>query len=51
MHYSVADLNIAALAPDAYDVVVAHSILHHVESLSSVISRRCLDGDTGSFQR
>jgi len=33
LHYSVADLNVAALEPDAYDVVVAHSVLHHVENL------------------
>ncbi len=32
-HYTVADLNTATLEPNAYDVVVAHSILHHVENL------------------
>jgi SAM-dependent methyltransferase len=31
--YSVADLNRDALEAGAYDVVVAHSILHHVEQL------------------
>ena len=31
--YSVADLNVAALEPNAYDVVVAHSVLHHIENL------------------
>lgn len=33
IHYSVADLNRDALEAGAYDVVVAHSILHHVERL------------------
>jgi SAM-dependent methyltransferase len=33
LHYSVADLNVAMLEPNAYDVVVAHSVLHHVENL------------------
>ena len=33
VRYSVADLNVATLEPDAYDVVVAHSVLHHVENL------------------
>jgi SAM-dependent methyltransferase len=33
LHYSVADLNVATLEPNAYDVVIAHSILHHVENL------------------
>ena len=32
-HYSVLDLNRDAIAPGTYDVVVAHSILHHVENL------------------
>jgi len=33
VRYRVADLNVAELEPDAYDVVVAHSVLHHVENL------------------
>jgi hypothetical protein len=33
VRYSVADLNVAELEPDAYDVVVAHSVLHHIENL------------------
>src|SRR5437764_12411733 len=32
VRYSVADLNVATLEPDAYDGVVAHSVLHHVEN-------------------
>ena len=33
IHYGVVDLNHDTLEPDAYDVVVAHSVLHHVEQL------------------
>ena len=33
VRYRVADLNTAELEPDAYDVVVAHSVLHHIENL------------------
>jgi SAM-dependent methyltransferase len=31
--YGVVDLNVDSLKPGAYDVIVAHSILHHVENL------------------
>jgi SAM-dependent methyltransferase len=31
--YDVVDLNRATLAKDAYDVIVAHAVLHHVENL------------------
>jgi SAM-dependent methyltransferase len=33
IHYGVVDLNRDTLPPDTYDVVVAHSVLHHVENL------------------
>ena len=33
IRYGVVDLNRDALEPDAYDVVIAHSVLHHVEDL------------------
>ena len=33
IHYGVVDLNRDTLPSDAYDVVVAHSVLHHVENL------------------
>jgi SAM-dependent methyltransferase len=33
IRYGVADLNRGTLPRDAYDVVVAHSVLHHVENL------------------
>ena len=33
IEYGVVDLNRDALPPDTYDVVVAHSVLHHVENL------------------
>ncbi|HEX6159371.1 MAG TPA: class I SAM-dependent methyltransferase [Thermoanaerobaculia bacterium] len=33
IHYGVVDLNRDELPPDTYDVVVAHSVLHHVENL------------------
>ena len=33
IRYGVVDLNRHALEPDAYDVVIAHSVLHHVEDL------------------
>lgn len=33
IHYGVVDLNRDELPPDTYDVVVAHSVLHHVEDL------------------
>ena len=33
IHYGVVDLNRDQLPEDAYDVVVAHSVLHHVENL------------------
>ncbi len=33
IHYGVVDLNRDELEPAAYDVVVAHSVLHHVENL------------------
>lgn len=31
--YDVVDLNHGQLAPDSYDVIVAHAVLHHVENL------------------
>jgi SAM-dependent methyltransferase len=31
--YGVVDLNVDALEPAAYDVIVAHSVLHHVSNL------------------
>jgi SAM-dependent methyltransferase len=33
IHYGVVDLNRDALEPNTYDVIVAHSVLHHVENL------------------
>jgi SAM-dependent methyltransferase len=39
VHYAVADLNSAMLEPGAYDVVVAHSILHHVENLEHAFAQ------------
>src|SRR5262249_22108071 len=33
IRYRVADLNVEVLEPGAYDVIIAHSILHHVERL------------------
>ena len=33
IHYGVVDLNRDELEADAYDVVVAHSVLHHVQNL------------------
>jgi Methyltransferase domain len=33
LHYGVLDLNTATLPLETYDVVIAHSILHHVERL------------------
>ena len=33
IRYGVVDLNRDSLEPDAYDVVVAHSVLHHIENL------------------
>ncbi|MEO6259684.1 MAG: class I SAM-dependent methyltransferase [Thermoanaerobaculia bacterium] len=33
IHYDVVDLNHDSLSADSYDVIVAHSILHHVENL------------------
>ena len=31
--YAVLDLNRDRLPPDAYDIVIAHSVLHHIENL------------------
>jgi len=33
IRYGVVDLNRDSLEPDAYDVVIAHSVLHHIEDL------------------
>ncbi|HKR66814.1 MAG TPA: class I SAM-dependent methyltransferase, partial [Thermoanaerobaculia bacterium] len=33
IHYGVVDLNRDVLERDAYDVIVAHAVLHHVENL------------------
>ena len=33
LHYDVVDLNTAVLPERAYDVIIAHSVLHHVERL------------------
>ncbi|HUR79172.1 MAG TPA: class I SAM-dependent methyltransferase [Thermoanaerobaculia bacterium] len=33
IHYGVVDLNVHELPADTYDVVVAHSVLHHVSNL------------------
>ncbi|MGN6182480.1 MAG: class I SAM-dependent methyltransferase [Thermoanaerobaculia bacterium] len=33
IHYGVVDLNHDVLEPNTYDVIVAHSVLHHVENL------------------
>ncbi|HEX7152963.1 MAG TPA: class I SAM-dependent methyltransferase [Thermoanaerobaculia bacterium] len=33
IHYHVTDLNTAMLEENAYDVVVAHAVLHHIEKL------------------
>ncbi|MDQ3280914.1 MAG: class I SAM-dependent methyltransferase [Acidobacteriota bacterium] len=33
IHYGVVDLNRDTLQRDAYDVVIAHSVLHHVDNL------------------
>jgi SAM-dependent methyltransferase len=38
VHYAVADLNRDTLESNAYDVVVAHMILHHVENLEHALS-------------
>lgn len=37
VHYAIADLNRDSLERDAYDVVVAHMILHHVENLEHIL--------------
>jgi len=33
IHYGVVDLNRDVLTPNHYDVIVAHSVLHHIENL------------------
>ena len=45
--YGVVDLNRDVLEPDAYDVVVAHSVLHHVENLEHAYAQieRCMRRD------
>jgi SAM-dependent methyltransferase len=45
--YRVADLNGEELPPSAYDVVVAHSILHHVSALEHLLAQieRSLTGE------
>ena len=44
INYGVVDLNRDELEPDAYDVVVAHSVLHHVENLEHAYAQieRCM---------
>jgi len=39
IRYRVADLNVEVLEPAAYDVVIAHSILHHVENLEHAFAQ------------
>ncbi|HEX9985770.1 MAG TPA: class I SAM-dependent methyltransferase [Thermoanaerobaculia bacterium] len=39
IHYSVADLNTAVLEPGAYDVVLAHAVLHHIENLEHAFAQ------------
>lgn len=39
IHYGVVDLNRDELPRDAYDVVVAHSVLHHVEHLEHAFAQ------------
>ena len=39
IHYDVVDLNHDSLRPDTYDVIVAHSILHHVENLEAAFDQ------------
>jgi len=37
--YDVVDLNRAELAKDAYDVIVAHAVIHHVENLEHAFAQ------------
>jgi SAM-dependent methyltransferase len=39
IHYGVLDLNVDPLAENAYDIVIAHSILHHVENLEHAFAQ------------
>ena len=39
IHYGVVDLNRDELPRDTYDVVVAHSVLHHVENLEHAFAQ------------
>ena len=39
IRYRVADLNTEVLEPGAYDVIIAHSILHHVERLEHAFAQ------------
>src|SRR5689334_17052791 len=47
IQYGVVDLNRDELEPNAYDVVVAHSVLHHVENLEHAYAQieRCMRRD------
>ncbi|MDP9191843.1 MAG: class I SAM-dependent methyltransferase [Acidobacteriota bacterium] len=47
IQYGVVDLNRDELEPNAYDVVVAHSVLHHVENLEHAYAQieRCMRAD------
>jgi SAM-dependent methyltransferase len=47
IRYGVVDLNRDELPRDAYDVVVAHSVLHHVENLEQAYAQieRCMRAD------
>ncbi|HYC60212.1 MAG TPA: class I SAM-dependent methyltransferase [Thermoanaerobaculia bacterium] len=47
IHYGVVDLNRDELEADAYDVVVAHSVLHHVQNLEHAYAQieRCMKRD------
>lgn len=44
IHYGVVDLNRGGLEANTYDVVVAHSVLHHVENLEHAYAQieRCM---------
>ncbi|HEX2062519.1 MAG TPA: methyltransferase domain-containing protein, partial [Thermoanaerobaculia bacterium] len=47
IEYGVVDLNRDALRGDTYDVVVAHSVLHHIENLEHAYAQleRCMKRD------
>ena len=39
IHYDTVDLNSASLPADTYDIVIAHSVLHHVENLEGLFEQ------------